>query len=577
MTRRLRWILLSLLVSGFPALAEPVRLVLSGLQGPLERNVRLYLDTLPAIEPHQFKLMRREIRQSVEQGLMALGYYQSTITIERNTSDLQQIDIHVVRGAPTVIQKLEINISGEASGDKAFQRLLEQLDIKQGQVLNQGLYEEVKDQLNDLALSRGYFDSHMSKHRIQISEDLKFANIDIQLESGQRYRFGEIRYGPMSPATRDLLQTMINIRPNSPFKAIELSRLNRDLSATGYFSQIDVRLLKSESKDFAVPVYVGVVPKIDHEIETGIGFSTDEKYRLSLGWKRPWWNEKGHSFSTEAKLSGVNSEVHSRYKIPAGDPLKEYYSLEAGYKKKQIKDTDSELLSASVHRWSRRTGSWDRDVFIRAEYEGYKQGVSDRGRKWLLIPGITFSDRKVEGGGNLDPAAGFSHQVKFEFSNDLWGSRADFAKVWLRTKWLKTVDRDHRFLARAEVGGMILDDITDVPPSLRFFTGGDQTVRGYSYESISPRDAAGKLTGGRYMAATSIEYNYEFIENWRFATFIDSGTATNNFHEKWKTGAGIGIRWVTPLGPLRVDLAHPVGDDDDKKGWRFHFSMGPEI
>ena len=248
MMNRLRWMLLTLLVSGVPALAEPMRLVLSGLQGPLERNVRLYLDTLPAIEPHQFKLMRREVRQSVEQGLMALGYYQSTITIKRDPDHPQQINIHVARGEPTVIRKLEISIAGDASGDKAFHRLLQQLGIKKGQVLNQGRYEEIKDQLNDLALSRGYFDSRMSRHRVEISEDLKFADVDIQLDSGRRYRFGEIRYGPMSPATQSLLETIVNIEPDNAFKAIKLSRLNRDLSATGYFSQIDVRLLKSESK-----------------------------------------------------------------------------------------------------------------------------------------------------------------------------------------------------------------------------------------------------------------------------------------------------------------------------------------
>ncbi len=367
---------------------------------------------------------------------------------------------------------------------------------------------------------------------------------------------------------------MVTFKPGKPFKAVKLSKLNRDLSSTGYFSQIDIRPLKAQAGNFEVPVYINVVPKTDHEIETGIGYSTDEGPRLSLSWDRPWINEKGHSLINELKLSSVNSELSSRYKIPVGNPLREYYSLELGFQNKELKDTKSDLISAGVHRWSKRPGWWDRDLFFRAEYEDYKQG-NDDGRKLLLIPGVSFSHRKARGNA-LDPKSGYSHNIKLEMSNTTWGSQADFLKIWGRTKWLTTLDDKHRFISRAEQGGIIVDNVTDIPPSIRFFTGGDQSVRGYSYESISPKGSDGKLTGARYMSAVSGEYNYEFIDKWRVATFVDSGTATNDYSEKWKIGAGMGLRWVTPLGPLKVDLAFPI-NDKDKTHWRLHFSMGPDI
>lgn len=107
-----------------------------------------------------------------------------------------------------------------------------------------------------------------------------------------------------------------------------------------------------------------------------------------------------------------------------------------------------------------------------------------------------------------------------------------------------------------------------------FFAGGDQSVRGYDYQTLSPRDDQGNREGGRYMFAGSLEYQYRIAERWRIATFVDQGNAFNSLGDKMNTGAGFGVRWVSPVGPLRLDLAHAFDED---KGWRIHFSMGPEL
>lgn len=150
--------------------------------------------------------------------------------------------------------------------------------------------------------------------------------------------------------------------------------------------------------------------------------------------------------------------------------------------------------------------------------------------------------------------------------------------MWGRAKWLTTFFQHHRVISRIEQGAIWVDDIQNIPPSIRFFTGGDQTVRGYSYESLSPRDSNGQLVGGQYLSVASIEYDYEIAENWRVALFVDSGTATNSYKKgqvEWQTGAGPGIRWVTPLGPLKLDFAFAISEPGSP--WRIHFSMGPDL
>lgn len=161
------------------------------------------------------------------------------------------------------------------------------------------------------------------------------------------------------------------------------------------------------------------------------------------------------------------------------------------------------------------------------------------------------------------------------FSDPTWGSDTRFVKVWGRTKWLRTYASKHRLIFRAEQGALLWGNLSEIPASQRFFTGGDQTVRGFGYESISPLDSSGQLSGALNVSVGSLEYNYQVAPKWRIATFVDTGTATNDYTDQWKIGAGIGGRWLTPVGQLRFDLA--FGVSEEQVPYRLHFALGPEL
>lgn len=100
-------------------------------------------------------------------------------------------------------------------------------------------------------------------------------------------------------------------------------------------------------------------------------------------------------------------------------------------------------------------------------------------------------------------------------------------------------------------------------------------MRGYDYDTIAPKDRRGKLTGGRYLSVVSFEYAYKLVDKWWLALFTDSGTSTNDYDDAWKVGSGLGVRWITPLGPLRLDLAFAVREPGSP--WRLHFTIGPVL
>ena len=142
---------------------------------------------------------------------------------------------------------------------------------------------------------------------------------------------------------------------------------------------------------------------------------------------------------------------------------------------------------------------------------------------------------------------------------------------------IRTYAKKHRFVLRSHFGWIETSQFDQVPPDLRFFAGGDRSVRGYDYKSISPENDEGELTGASRLAVGSIEYQYNVTGKWWGAVFVDAGEAVNDFNSRdFKIGAGVGVRWASPLGPIKFDIARPVSDREEK-GWQFYIGLGPEL
>lgn len=209
---------------------------------------------------------------------------------------------------------------------------------------------------------------------------------------------------------------------------------------------------------------------------------------------------------------------------------------------------------------------------MRLEQERFTLG-NETGRSTLLIPSLSFNRTRTDGG--VDPSRGYSLRFDVQAGKEELLSDFDFVRVSAAARGLTTLAEDHRFLARVQLGSVNSNAFDSVPPSLRFFAGGDQSVRGYDFRGLSPTNAQGDRIGGRHLIAGSLEYQYEFIERWRAAVFVDHGNAVDSLTDPLETSLGIGVRWVSPIGPVRLDFARSISDPD--QGFRIHFAMGPEL
>lgn len=550
--------------------AKPIIYDVLGIKGESLDNVRYYLAALPAIDSQKVAGRETKIELSVRQAMQAIGYYSPKIKFIYPAENSNRLQINVESGKPVVVRQVQIVLVGDAEKDRDFLKILSSLDLNTGDVMHHGKYENIKRRLKTLAATHGYFDAKMEKSDVQIFPNDRSADIHIVFNSGHRYRFGVISVDGI--ADTHVIQPLFRFKQDDEYDTRKLAELSQALSQTRYFQVVDVHPQMVANHDYQVPVTVHLEKKQPNQMETGLGFSTDEGPRVQWNWERPWVNDAGHRFSSQIKIAQTTQTVDFSYRIPNKNPIDDYYQLQTTYENVDQDDTKSQKIETGLHYWTTLMGRWQRDYFFKTAYEKYEQG-EDSGNSLLFLPGASITRVRSQGG--IDPYWGDQQTISVMFSDPSWASDTRFVKVWGRSKWLRTYDSKHRFIFRAEQGALLWGNLNEIPASQRFFTGGDQTVRGFGYESISPLDASNKLSGALNVSVGSLEYNYQVAPKWRIATFVDAGTATNDYQDPWKIGTGLGGRWLTPVGQLRFDLA--FGVSEQQIPFRLHFALGPEL
>lgn len=572
--RASRWLLLALVLMPLASVLAAVRMEIVGIDGQLHDNVRNHIGQPPDDDPRLIRRFASRIPDQARDGLEALGYYEAEVDVtSRRIEDDWLITVTVEPGEPVRIRTLDIVFHGEAGTDGSFLSLRELVPLKEGDVLHHGRYESTKRAIEGLAASRGYFDGVFRESRIAIHRGNREADITLHYDSGARYLLGEVRY-PETPLSEDLLQRMVPFSSGEPYTSEKISALNRNLLDSEYFQHVRVRPQQAEKdEEGRIPVDAEVTAHRPNRVGVGVGFATDVGPRLRLSWRKPYVNEEGHSLKTETEVSAVRQNISSEYSIPLDPPTEQQLQFFGGYQRDDIEDTFSRKTTAGIQRMRTLTGGWQQAWFLRWEREIFTQ-AEQRGSSTLTLPGTNVTRSRSRGG--MDPHWGDRQFAQVEGTHPELGSDLRLAWLRLNTTWLRSTGR-HRGIVRAEYGVMTTSDFRNTPPSLRFFAGGDRSVRGFRYQSLGPRDDEDRLIGGRYLLVGSAEYSYEFRERWRAAAFYDVGNAfsSSSFDEGFERGTGVGIRWSSPVGPIKLDLAWGISQPGTP--FRLHFSVGPEI
>lgn len=568
------WLVLCcVLVTAAPALAVTVNVQVNGVKDDIKNNVlaSLSIKQYKDYGKHPAATIRRlhsEAPEEIRKALQPFGYFSPDIADHlTHQGDTWTATYDITPGKAVILRNITVKVTGPGAAATAFRAIQANPPMSSGEPFRQQHYTQTKHALQLIAAEYGWLDARLSTHELKVNPAEHQADATLVLVSGPRYHFGPVKIEQdiLKPG---FVQRYINIHPGEPYNTGELSNLQSALSASGYFSSVIVNPKKKEAEHFRVPVTVTATPAKRDHYSVGLGYGTDTGPRLSLGWDRRWVNRSGHRFRLNARISQIETQAVARYIVPLADPTTDRLTYSATLNRQDYGNTTSDLFGVGANRITMWHG-WQQNILLNANrYISYIGEESFTSR--LLMPGIRFS--RIEAHPADRPRKGYSVDAELRGAAKLLASDANFLRADISANFIFPLGPG-RLLLRGEVGAIATSNPAEIPVALRFYAGGSASVRGYAYQSIGPRDAQGRVVGGRYLRVASVEYDFPVADNWAIAGFLDAGTASNSFTSPPEKGIGIGVRYFTPVGAIRLDFGHPV-DHPELSPIRIHLSIG---
>jgi translocation and assembly module TamA len=558
-----------------PLHADRVKVEVEGVPRNLERNIRSALslerEDDGKLDETAVRRLHDEAAGEIEEALQPFGYYKPRIRSElRQEGDRWIARYEVDEGPAIKIASVDLQLTGDGADDPNFRRITQDFPVKRGEVLFHPDYERAKKLLTDLAAEEGYLDAVFQANQVRVDLERYRADVVVHYNTGPRYRFGDVRFN-QDVVDPELLTGYVNFKPGEPLDINKVLELQNSLSDSPYWSRVEVVTRQDQAQGLQVPIEVNLVPAKTMRFSGGLGYGTDTGPRVTGSWELRRINRRGHRGEASVRASQIEQGLSLSYMIPGPYPRTDVISFNAAYQREETNSVLSETGLVGVQRTQSR-GGWREALSLTYQREDFEVGL-DQGISNLLVPGASWE--RVKADDRIDTTNGYRLLLSVQGAEGSVLSDTSFVQGSVEGKAIRTLGERHRLIGRAQVGYTATDEFRELPPRFRFFAGGDRSVRGYAYQSLGERDAAGNTIGGEALLTGSLEYEIRFLDKWGAAVFYDTGNAFHDFGGELKQGAGFGLRWRSPIGPIRADIAWALSERDHPL--KFHLNIGPDL
>ena len=549
--------------------------------------------TLTDLDDALVERLQQRASAEVEDALRPFGYYSPKLTATLTKDGPNWVSrLTIDPGPPTMLTQASVRIEGSGASDPSLTQLLAESPLVPGKQLNHPTYDRLKSELLRHALARGYLDARWTESELSVDPQKREASARLLMQTGERYRFGKvtIEQQTLKPS---LMQRYLRFHEGDWFDSGELLRTQFALDDSAYFGSVEVLPGDRDSTALTVPIDIRASRTKRNSYTVGAGYSTDQLWRVTGTWDNKLLNENGHRFRIDVSV-GTNAQSYgATYTIPVGDPALE--KLEFAATQAYSSPGDVHSITGILHAGLTQVrGRWQYVPSVDfAHTESQVAGANSTGN--LIVPGISFAQVPVgfmsnstdqssiigATPGTLPSATGVStaaadatgFYAQILGSAESFHSDVSFVQLHVRDAWRFVIAPKWRLVLRAEVGTTIVRDFGQLPVNYRFFTGGDQTVRGYAYQSLSPTDDQGQKSGGKDLLALSTEIDRDIRQNLALAVFCDGGNALMRFGDPLAYGAGVGIRYRLPFLSMGIDVAKPLSNGGGSP--RLHLNISP--
>ncbi len=555
--------------------AEGLSVELAGVDGAVRENVQA---SLTIFQQRDRELSRGDIRRmheraagEIQQALRPFGYYHPDLTQELVHENGQwTAQYRIDPGPPVVVEELDIQLSGPGEADPFFREAVAAFPLSQGDALHHGAHEEGRMRLERVAQERGYFASSFAARTVPVDLEANTARVILHLETGERHRFGAVRF-EQEDFSEELLEGFVPFEQGDVFHLRELLEFQNALAGSGLFQIVNVDAREAEAENLEVPIVVILEPLPRLEYAIGLGYGTDTGTRGSLAWEIRRLNRRGHQLRGDIRASFVRRAIQTRYTIPYGGAGEEWL-FTASFRDDDVATYRGQTLSLGTSLSQERWG-WRETLYlniIRAWFEvGAVEGVTT-----LVLPGAEWSRTRYND--RIYPTRGDRIAFETRGTDPVLGSHVSFVQGTLRGNLIRPAGASGRLLGRTELGATWVDDFARLPGTYRYFAGGDRSIRGFGFQALGPPTEDEHTTvGGRHLLTASVEYEHLFGDTWGAAVFYDVGNAVNRLDDRLEQGTGVGARWISPIGMVRVDVATQLSRSGIPL--RLHVTLGPDL
>ena len=528
-------------------------------------------------------LAQRAEREAAE-AMQASGFYRAQVTASLQTTEQGWLlTLDFVPGPVVRISEVQVQLLGAAQENTRVANFAKTFPLVLHAPLVHAPYEAFKTRWLQLAQDVGFLDATYTRHEILVNPETDTAQVFLTLESGTRYAFGQTQFAQAGPQMFEerLLHGFLPWQAGEAYRVSRLLELQRTLSDSGYFQQMEVNP-KPNRETHTVDVEVSLSTRKQTRYAFGLGYGTDTGARVSAEMDRRFLNARGDRFYGRVALSERDIQVDMELRRPwledvnlfgqtfGGVPRTDFYALGLSTRRELLDDVTTNPLALRLSANDTK-GDWRRQARLVMLYE--KDEINNEPNLYghMLFAGASLFYRpRVRG---RKPMWQWDADVQSTLGSLV--SSAALSQFRINTSLNQPVGEADQLLLRGSLGMSWSDDFASVPISLRFFAGGDMSVRGYSFKSLGATDAAGNVVGGENLLVMSAEYQWMFKNPFGMAAFVDSGNAFNGTDISLKTGAGLGALWRSPVGMIGLYLAH--GFENEDESFRLHFSLGAEF
>jgi translocation and assembly module TamA len=559
----------------------PVKI--NGLNIELEKEVRTVIalpeSNIKGVEISDGRLgyYANSLKSLVEDSLEPHGYYHAKVktNLVRNQQEAQ-ITIDIDLGEPVRVRQQNIKFEGSASKDRFMGFWLESFEPQRGEIFNHDIYETSKLDIGQALLDRGYFDQNNTIHEVLVTRAENSADINLVWDSGVRYRFGEVRFegNHFRPG---LIEQLVGFEQGKYYSQSQVFRLHESLNKLNYFGSINIIPDLEHKEGDQVPILVNLSESKQNSYNTSLRYGTQTGAGIEFGMERKWINDKGHKLAFDVAWAQNEQSLLANYRIPAFAWLDGWYSFGVEFRNEEYLATPSRYVELFANR-SGEIRNWNLLGSVNIRRERFDEFIPDANNATpidlyttVIYPEFNAIWRSTREIAFIQDGSAWYYQARFGY--ELEESQALFAQGYVKNKRIISLSENDRILLRAELGALWTENSEYFPPSLRFYAGGEQSIRGYGYKEIGDY-VDGLNYGGQYLMVGSFEYERQILPKWAVASYVDFGDAyTNDFNIN--IGTGVGLRWRSPLGPVRFDLAY--GFNGPNPGMAVYFNLGSDL